>query len=139
MRYIKIKSEKFVTNESKGTVTCIMEYDCKDAFEEGLAVVLSPWGIDRLMRRLGCKAIDAPDKTGFEVECTARCTGGDVFDETLGRYIAKDKCTVRLLDVDCRLSLKISDELYRLISRNQEKRVEDIDLKSRIIDRLRKC
>ena len=111
MNYIDIHNVEFSTSGKDTTCTITYSYKTPDF------LIMDGETMNRIIHRF------RKDDTMYGVNivsATARCKGEDEYDETRGRWIAKDKATLRLLELDTKIAFSVNGVYNNLIDMNRK-------------------
>ena len=126
MNYIRIHNVEFKTS-GKDT-TCTIMYSYKTP------LIMDGEAMNRIIHRF--RKDDSMNGMN-RISATARCKDGDEYDSDKGRWIAKDKATLRLLELDTKIGFSVNGYYNMLIDVTRKKNTKSLKKSFIIKNRLK--
>lgn len=126
MNYIDIHNVEFKTS-GKDTICTIMYSYKTPLIMDGVAM-------NRIIHRF--RKDDSMNGMN-RVSATARCKDCDEYDSEKGRWIAKDKATLRLLELDTKIGFSVNGYYNMLMDVNRKKNTKSLKKSFIIKNRLK--
>ena len=128
MNYIDVCNVEFSTSGKDTTCTISFRYKEPDF------LIMDASTFEKIVRRFRKDDVIYAMNT---ISATARCKDGDEFDEMKGRWIAKDKATLRLLELDTKIAFSVNGVYNNLIDMNRKLNKKSLKKSHIIINRLK--
>lgn len=132
MNYIDIHNVEFKTS-GKDT-TCTITYSYKTPLIMGGEVIMGGEAMNRIIHRF--RKDDSMNGMNW-ISATARCKDGDEYDLDKGRWIAKDKATLRLLELDTKIAFSVNGYYSKLMDVNRKRNAKSLKKSFIITSRLK--